>query len=94
MFGLARTQPGRPQDNGAIAMIYTFVIILAIGILGLVADIGRAMAERRDAQTAADLSALAGGQDLPEYDIRPRDGRGLPAAQRLAGSVGCGAHRH
>jgi Flp pilus assembly protein TadG len=52
-------------EAGAIAVIVAILSVVLFGVAALVVDIGMALESRRDAQKAADLAALAGGQELP-----------------------------
>ena len=55
-------------DEGAVAVIVAVCAVVFFLIAALVVDLGIAMDQRRDAQKAVDLAALAGGQELPDTD--------------------------
>ena len=54
------------SDSGAVAIVTAIVVLVLISIGGLAVDLGNMWAQKRQMQTIADLSALAGGQSLPE----------------------------
>ena len=54
----------RPDERGAIIIVFTLVITALLVIGALTIDIGNASQQRRQAQNAADAAALAGAQDL------------------------------
>ena len=56
----------RYGDDGAVAVIVAITALLLFGIGALAVDLGNAYSRRREAQTTADLAALAGGQSLPD----------------------------
>jgi len=58
-----------PRDDGAVAVLVAILAVVLFGIAALVVDLGMAMETRRDAQKAADLTALASGQDLPDTTV-------------------------
>ena len=60
MFG---HRSGRHADGGQILVVFVLAMMAIIGIVGLAIDGGGAYAQRRDQQTAADLSALAAAND-------------------------------
>jgi hypothetical protein len=53
-------------ERGQIAVIASFVLIAAIGMMAFVIDEGSVYQTRRNLQTIADSAALAGVQELPE----------------------------
>jgi len=54
------------KEDGQVAVIVAIIIIVLIGMVVLVVDVGSLYEDRRHLQTVADASALAGAQDLPE----------------------------
>ncbi len=54
------------DDAGAVAIIVAVCSVVFLLLAALVVDLGLAMEQRRDAQKAVDLAALAGGQELPD----------------------------
>ncbi len=54
---------GRHGNGGQILVVFVLAMVAIIGIVGLAIDGGGAYAQRRDQQTAADLSALAAAND-------------------------------
>ncbi len=50
-------------DGGQILVVFVLAIVAIIGVVGLAIDGGGAYAQRRDQQTAADMSALAAAND-------------------------------
>ena len=77
----------RRNDDGAIAILVAVTSLVFLMIAALVVDLGMAMDTRREAQKAADLAALAGGQDLPNI----ADARGTVADYLLANGWGTDA---
>jgi len=60
-------QPARlKSENGAVAIIVSIAIATLIGVIAYVIDTGWLYENRRDLQSVADASALAGVQELPE----------------------------
>ena len=49
----------RSSPHGQTLVIFTILLIVALGFAGVAIDVGRVVAERRYAQTAADAAALA-----------------------------------
>lgn len=54
------------KENGQAAVLLALVFIVLLGFVALTMDIGRATVEKSDLQNAADASALAGAQSLPD----------------------------
>ena len=54
------------RNDGQVAIITAFLIISFVGMLALVIDMGALYEDRRELQSVADASALAGVQELPE----------------------------
>ena len=62
----------RPTDErGSVTVIAAGVIVIILACTMGVADVGRVLAERSRAQTAADAAALAAAQDLALADGDP-----------------------
>ena len=57
------------KDDGQVAVIVAIIIIVLIGMVVLVVDVGSLYEDRRQLQTVADAAALAGAQDLPEDPV-------------------------
>jgi Flp pilus assembly protein TadG len=55
----------RRDDTGAVAVIVAICALLLLGVAALAVDIGREYEVRRQAQSGADLAALAGALYLP-----------------------------
>lgn len=53
------------QERGAIAVVFAICAALLFSVAALGVDLGNAFVRRRDAQSQADLAALAGGAALP-----------------------------
>ena len=54
------------KNDGQVAIITAFLIVSFVGMLALVIDMGALYEDRRELQSVADASALAGVQELPE----------------------------
>ena len=65
MFIAAGVRAASGKTDGAIAIFVAVFSVVMLLMAALVVDLGMTMSERRDAQKAADLAALAGGQELP-----------------------------
>lgn len=66
---MRRRSPGRQAhraDRGATAVIVSIVAVLLFGMAALAAELTDMYSRDRAVQTTADLSALAGAQDLPD----------------------------
>lgn len=60
-----RTRTGTlQQQRGATAVLAAIVIVLLVGILGLVIDLGVVYVRKTELQNAADAAALAGAREL------------------------------
>jgi Flp pilus assembly protein TadG len=57
-------------ESGAVALIVAFSTILMFGLGALAVDIGQMYEVRRATQSAVDLSALAGANELPDQPIK------------------------
>jgi len=57
------------KEDGQVAVIVAIIIIVLIGMVVLVVDVGSLYEDRRQLQTVADAAALAGAQDLPEDPV-------------------------
>jgi Flp pilus assembly protein TadG len=53
------------DERGAIAVVFTIMLVLILAVAGLVVDIGFASEKTRQIQNSADAAALAAAQDLP-----------------------------
>ena len=52
------------DERGVIAVMFALLLVLMLGIMALVVDLGNARQQRRAAQAGADSSALAGGEAI------------------------------
>jgi Flp pilus assembly protein TadG len=52
------------DERGVIAVFFALLLVLMLGILALVVDLGNARQQRRVAQASADAAALAGGEAI------------------------------
>jgi hypothetical protein len=52
------------DERGVIAVMFALLLVLMLGILALVVDLGNARQQRRVAQASADAAALAGGEAI------------------------------
>lgn len=52
------------EESGQSLMVFSLFLIILIGMLGIVLDLGYANVMQRQMQTAADAAALAGARDL------------------------------
>lgn len=59
---LVRTVKG---ERGQILMLAAFMLVVLLGMVAMVVDVGRFLHERQDVQNLVDAAALAGAQDLP-----------------------------
>jgi Putative Flp pilus-assembly TadE/G-like len=66
------------NDDGVIAPVTVFFLILLLGFCAFVLDVGTMYAHRRALQNAADAAALAGAQEL---EAQLLGGTGNPAGQ-------------
>ncbi|MBE0466413.1 MAG: Tad domain-containing protein [Candidatus Desulforudis sp.] len=53
------------DENGAVLVLVTAMIIVLLGFASFAVDVGAAAVEKRKMQNAADAAALAGGMELP-----------------------------
>jgi len=75
----------RRDERGQTLVIFALAFMGIVAMLGLVIDGGAAYAYRRDAQNAADMAALAGGNDfLSHHSVS----EAVAAAQAVAASNG------
>lgn len=51
-------------ERGAVAVMFTLLLVVVLGVAALVIDLGNARQLRRVAQASADASALAGGEAI------------------------------
>ena len=70
----------RGQASAMIALALGMAMVVAV----LTVDFGIAFAERREAQTTADLTALAGTLELPRFDLTPPQTETLVTAAAIA----------
>src|SRR5215213_7877134 len=61
----------RARDRGVVAVLSVFFVVLLLGLLALVINVGRLMRTRGDLQHAADSAALAAMESL---DNKPTGG--------------------
>lgn len=59
------------HEEGQSAIIVIITLVVLLGLIALVLDIGNAYAQRRIAQNAADAGAMAAGRNWPK-DRSPR----------------------
>jgi Flp pilus assembly protein TadG len=52
------------DERGVIAVMFAILLVVLLGIVALVVDLGNARQERRAAQASADAAALAGGEAI------------------------------
>lgn len=69
------------NDDGVIAPVTVFFLILLLGFCAFVLDVGTIYAQRRALQNAADAAALAGAK---EVEIGLLGGDSAPASQALS----------
>ena len=68
MRAIAARSAGRGDDERGVVLVFVLVLMsVMLGMLALVVDVGNARQQRRQAQTAADASALAGTEVLEKY---------------------------
>ena len=72
------------SERGAIAIIVAVSLLMFMGLVALVVDMGHARDVRREAQNAADASALAAGNELYLNSATPRVTQAVAAAQAYA----------
>jgi Flp pilus assembly protein TadG len=63
---ITRTWRLRRRDEGAVAIIVAMLTLVIFAVSALVVDIGQVYTTRRSLQSAVDLAALAGAQELPK----------------------------
>jgi Flp pilus assembly protein TadG len=54
----------RDDERGVIAVMFALFLVVVLGIVALVVDLGNARQQRREAQASADAAALAGGEAI------------------------------
>ena len=65
MLPISRVRPRwRQCRRGAILVWFAFLIVMLLGMVGLVIDVGLMFSAQRQAQNAADAGALAAAYDL------------------------------
>jgi Flp pilus assembly protein TadG len=57
---MRRTDSARRDERGQIIILFVLAIFVIVGVVGIVLDGGAAYAQRRQEQSVADLSAMAG----------------------------------
>ena len=62
---LTRARGQADRERGAVAVMFTILLVVIVGLGGLVVDIGFASEKQRQVQNAADAAALAAAQSLP-----------------------------
>ena len=80
----ARASLSKRSEGGAIAIIVAISLVMFMGLAALVVDLGHARDVRRQAQNAADASALAAGNELYLVRVTPRISQAVAAAQAYA----------
>lgn len=73
------------EDRGQIIVLFALALVALIAMVGLVLDGGSAFAQRRSEQNAADLAALAAGND---YLINGDKAVAIAAAKAVAAQNG------
>jgi Flp pilus assembly protein TadG len=63
-----RRWPGRDDERGAVAVLFTIVLVVVLGFCALLVDLGQARASSRNEQLYVDLAALAAGAKLTQAD--------------------------
>jgi Flp pilus assembly protein TadG len=63
-----RRWPGRDDERGAVAVLFTIVLVVVLGFCALLVDLGQARASSRNEQLYVDLAALAAGARLTQAD--------------------------
>ena len=59
------TKKVKNDDSGAIALMFVLLIVVFMGLLAVVVDVGMLYTERANLQKAADAAVLAGASQLP-----------------------------
>lgn len=59
-----RQQPSSSRDAGAASVLVLAIVAAVIALVGFTVLLGKAMAARHEAQSAADLGALAAAETL------------------------------
>jgi Flp pilus assembly protein TadG len=81
-----RTSESREGQKGQAVVLFAILLVVMIGAAGLLVDGGMAWANRRQAQSAADLSALAAAKAISDGGYQC-NATGKALAQSAAGSV-------
>jgi Flp pilus assembly protein TadG len=63
-----RRWPARDDERGAVAVLFTIVLVVVLGFCALLVDLGQARASSRNEQLYVDLAALAAGAKLTQAD--------------------------
>lgn len=82
---LMKTSDHRRQDRGQIIVLFALALVALIAMVGLVLDGGSAFAQRRSEQNAADLAAMAAGND---YLLNADKAVAIAAAKAVAAQNG------
>jgi len=82
---LMHTSDRLREDRGQIIVLFALALVALIAMVGLVLDGGSAFAQRRSEQNAADLAALAAGND---YLVNGDKSIAIAAAKAVAAQNG------
>jgi Flp pilus assembly protein TadG len=63
-MGALRVRRTRDDERGVIAVMFALLLVVMLGMLALVVDLGNARQQRRAAQAGADAATLAGGEAI------------------------------
>lgn len=61
-----RRRSEKQRERGQILVMFALMLVVLLGLVGLVLDVGNFLHERQDVQNLVDSAALAGAQDLPD----------------------------
>lgn len=75
----------RKQQRGAVALIVALSLVVMIGFLGLVVDLGRLYINKSELSNAADACALAAARELGVQPIASSLERAVAAGQLVGG---------
>ena len=92
----ATSEVSKSGQQGAVLVFFSMVLILIIGVIAFVVDLGRTYSEKRKLQYAADAAALAGvshvggasGSTVSASAIAAANANGVTVAELL--SIECG----
>ncbi len=81
---MRRLSRGHPDESGAVMIIVAVTLVVMIGFVGLVIDLGRIYEERRELSRAADAAVLAIAADCGTHAQPCTEEVGLVTAQTYA----------